>query len=159
MVITTKKGDEGKSYFSTPKAAHLGGQVCLDKDCALLETVGSIDELQAIFELIKVEKKLVNDLMEIMGTLVCDQKINLIEKVEFLEKEISKIEEKVPKVNRFLKFKTKKSLELNWARTVCRRVERRVMTLKKEQKIDKNVLVYFNRLSDYLFLSSIKTNK
>lgn len=150
MAITTKNGDEGKSHF-------LGRVV--DKDSPLLEAIGNIDELQAIFELIKVEKKLVNDLMEIMGVLVCNQEVNLIEKVEFLEKEIIKMEEKIPKVNNFLKFKDKKSLELNWARTVCRRVERKVVGLKKEQKIDKNILVYFNRLSDYLFLNSMKTNK
>ncbi len=150
MAITTKNGDEGKSHF-------LGRVV--DKDSPLLEAIGNIDELQAIFELIKVEKKLVNDLMEIMGVLVCNQEVNLIEKVEFLEKEIIKMEEKIPKVNNFLKFKDKKSLELNWARTVCRRVERRVVALKRQQKIDENILIYFNRLSDYLFLGAIKTNK
>lgn len=150
MVITTKKGDEGQSHF-------LGKVV--NKDSLLLESVGSIDELQAIFELIGVEEKLVNDLMEIMGVLTCGQKINLLEKVEFLEKEIAKKEKKMPKFNKFLKFKSRKSLELNWARTVCRRVERRIVSLKKEQEVDRSVLVYFNRLSDYLFLKSIEINK
>ena len=150
MAITTKKGDEGESHF-------LGKVV--DKDSLLLEAVGSIDELQAIFELIGVEEKLVNDLTEIMGLLVCGQDINVIEKVEFLEKEIGKEEKKMPKVTKFLKFKTKKAKELNWARTVCRRVERRVVSLKREQEIDKNILPYFNRLSDYLFLKSIEQIK
>ena len=47
---------------------------------------------------------------------------------------------------------------MNWARTVARRVERRVVGLSKKQKINEDILKYFNRLSDYLFVSALKNN-
>lgn len=146
-MITTKKGDEGKSHF-------LGKVV--DKDSPLLEAVGTIDELQAVLEIVEIDEKIINDLMEIMGFLVCNQKADFSKKVDFLEKEIKSAG---CNLTEFVKFKGKKSLELNWARTVCRRAERKIVTLNKEQKINKDILKYFNRLSDYLFIKSIEQIK
>ena len=40
------------------------------------------------------------------------------------------------------------------ARTVCRRAERRCVTLSKESYIDDNIVPYLNRLSDHLFVFS-----
>ena len=37
-------------------------------------------------------------------------------------------------------------------RTVCRRAERRVVTLAREVRIDETIQRYLNRLSDYLFV-------
>jgi cob(I)alamin adenosyltransferase len=122
----------------------------VDKDSPLLEAIGTIDELQALVEIIGDEEKIADDLMEIMGFLVCESKIDLNEKIEFLERETG------GDLNGFVKFKNKKALELNLARTVARRAERRLVTLNKEQKIDENILKYFNRLSDYFFKKAIK---
>jgi cob(I)alamin adenosyltransferase len=38
------------------------------------------------------------------------------------------------------------------ARTVCRRAERRVVTLARQARVDDVLLRYLNRLSDYLFV-------
>lgn len=144
-MITTKKGDKGQSHF-------LGRVV--DKDSPLLETMGSIDELQSILEMIGGEEMVVDDLFQLMGIIGCDTKIDVIKKVWYLEKRIEKLDKKLPKLEKFLRFKNKKALNFNWARTVCRRVERRVVSLNKFEKIDLEILKYFNRLSDYLFLRS-----
>jgi ATP:cob(I)alamin adenosyltransferase len=37
-------------------------------------------------------------------------------------------------------------------RTICRRAERSVVSLMKEEEINKNVLIYLNRLSDFFFV-------
>lgn len=44
--------------------------------------------------------------------------------------------------------------EIHLARTVCRRAERRVMALHQVEPVDPAILIYLNRLSDYLFVLS-----
>ena len=68
--------------------------------------------------------------------------------------EIYKKEKKMKLVNRFLKPGDDLDVWLNWARTVCRRAERRMVSLNKVEKNDKNILIFINRLSDYLFILS-----
>ena len=43
---------------------------------------------------------------------------------------------------------------LHHARAVCRRAERRVVTLARRSAVDPDVLRYLNRLSDYLFAAA-----
>ena len=43
---------------------------------------------------------------------------------------------------------------LHLARTVCRRVERRIIALLQEVAVEKEIIMYFNRLSDLLFTMS-----
>lgn len=149
-MIMTKMGDSGKSRF-------LGRVV--DKDSPLLEAVGAIDELQAILELIGADEEIVGDMSRIMGELSCDLRFKIYDlRIKKMEKEIEEMEKKISVSNKFLKFSNKKAMNFNWARTVCRRVERRVVTLGKVKKIDKNNLIYFNRLSDYLFLKAVELN-
>lgn len=148
MKITTKRGDNGET--------DCGGKR-VDKDNSLVETIGEIDELQAVLELIGGDKKIIKDLGMIMGELGgIDSRFKRLEsRIKQMEKEIKKSNSNLDK---FIIFKTKKAKELNWMRTVCRRVERRVVALSKTQKIDKNILRYFNRLSDYLFVLALKEN-
>jgi len=149
-MITTKKGDQGQSHFL--------GKV-IDKDSPLLEVIGSIDELQASLEFIEGEERIIGDLNQLMGVISCGSEVNVLEKVSFLEKEIEEVESGLGEMTKFLRFKGEKSLRLNLARTICRRVERRVVSLDKVEKLDREILQYFNRLSDYLFLRARQYNK
>lgn len=44
-------------------------------------------------------------------------------------------------------------------RTVCRRTERRILSLHAEEPVPPTVLQYINRLSDYLYVLSLRLNK
>ncbi|MDD4784887.1 MAG: ATP:cob(I)alamin adenosyltransferase [Candidatus Shapirobacteria bacterium] len=146
-MITTKNGDKGKTTCGNKKVS---------KDDLLVEVVGSIDELQAILEMVE-ENEVVDDLRNIMGELGGGIKF-LISDFQFSTNKMEEEIKKIPEVKSFLKFKSQRALKLNWARTVCRRVERRLVSLQKRDKIDQNILKYFNRLSDYLFVKAIKEN-
>lgn len=116
------------------------------KDGALLEALGTLDELQAVVE----DENIQIDLSNIMAAIALDKKaVNLDDKIIKLKKDFGK-------VNKFLIFKTEKARRLNWIRTVCRRAERRVVALDREKKIDENILIYLNRLSDFIYLLSLK---
>jgi cob(I)alamin adenosyltransferase len=45
------------------------------------------------------------------------------------------------------------------ARTVCRRAERDVVALDSEESVDPLILMYLNRLADWLFVASRFINK
>jgi len=144
-MITTKAGDKGQTTCGNKR---------ISKDSILVEVVGTIDELQSILELIGKEDLITTDLSQLMGKIACGIEVDVNSKVLYLEKEIDKLEKELPKLKQFLKFKNKKALNLNWARTVARRLERRIVAMDKQEKQDNKILEYFNRLSDYLFLKS-----
>lgn len=45
-----------------------------------------------------------------------------------------------------------------YARAICRRAEGAVVALSKEEKVKPEILVYMNRLSDYLFMKAREIN-
>ena len=76
------------------------------------------------------------------------------------KKDVSKIENFIDKMDSFLKplkyFILPGGCVWNSyaqiSRSVCRRAERRIISLSCEQKVDPIILVFINRLSDYLFV-------
>jgi cob(I)alamin adenosyltransferase len=145
-MITTKKGDSGKTICGKKKRW---------KDDLLVEVIGSIDELQAILILTADCQNIVDDLFAIMGELGAGVKFKEI------EKNILEMEKKIVKnsnIEGFVKFSKNKAATFNWARSVCRRVERKVVSLSKKESINNKIIIYFNRLSDYLFIKAIENN-
>ncbi len=106
--------------------------------------MGTLDELQAVLGLAKLEK-IQNEISQIMG------KNFKIERIKEIEKEIEKLNKKIKIGNKFVIFKKEKAIKLNWVRTIVRRAERRSVIFR-----DKNILIYLNRLSDYIFLLALK---
>ena len=71
----------------------------------------------------------------------------------FLEKTIDEMNEGLPELRSFvLPGGGWVSAFLHQARTVCRRAERLVTTLARQEAVGPHALVYLNRLSDLLFV-------
>jgi len=145
MSIVTKTGDKGTTVYFGKK---------IKKRDPILEGVGSLDELQAVLGLINHDlrinylEKVIEDLYLIMG------KKPISDRIKKLEEKIEELEKELEIGNKFLIFNKKRALNLNWMRTVVRRVERKCWILE-----DKEIGVYLNRLSDYIYLLAVKEER
>jgi len=82
------------------------------------------------------------------------------DKFNQLEKIMEKYEKEMKPINRFvIPGGSEQSALLHVARSVARRAERRLVTVKKERQINDNILIYINRLSDLLFVLARTMNK
>lgn len=162
MNIYTKKGDRGETFLSNQKK--------IAKSHPLINAIGSLDELQAFIGLVKTKtknnetKKLLlkieYDLYLIMGYL-SKADINLSsfkEKTLLFETIIKKKGQKISLKGFVLPGKNEISSWFHILRTITRRCERKVVSLIKKNKEDKNFLLitaYLNRLSDLFFVLSL----
>ncbi|MCX6726911.1 MAG: ATP:cob(I)alamin adenosyltransferase [Candidatus Shapirobacteria bacterium] len=145
MTITTKTGDGGVSFWKDKRVG---------KDNILIETIGTLDEVQAIIEMVGIDLEEVKvDLWGIMGEIAYEKKYEKLgERIGLMEHTIDKLDEELPKIDKFIIFKNEKAIKLNWLRTVVRRAERKIVELNKQQPVNPKLLAYINRLSDYLFM-------
>lgn len=161
MSITTKTGDKGTTSL-------FGGKR-VDKDDPQIQVIGAIDEATSFIgfasESIKdkqIKKILVNTQMSlyiIMGFLSGAKfdKRQILNQIKDIEKEISKRENNLPKLKRFvLPQGSEQSSRLHIARAIVRRAEREVVHFLKMNKAVTNesriILQFLNRLSDLLFI-------
>lgn len=80
--------------------------------------------------------------------------------VKRLEKEIDSWEKDLPKLKNFiLPGGSAKGSKLHLSRSVARRAEREINALSKSEEINRQVLIYINRLSDWLFVLARYVNK
>lgn len=161
MKIYTRTGDQGQTGV-------IGGRV--DKDDVRVEAYGTVDELNCFVgsavSLMEdsIYQDIRKDLFEIQQELFdCGSDLALLdqelrpykvkaEMVDQLETWIDKYDEETPDITRFiLPGGSQTSSVLHVCRTVCRRAERRIVTLAKEQEINEEVRRYVNRLSDLFF--------
>jgi cob(I)alamin adenosyltransferase len=76
-----------------------------------------------------------------------------------LEQEIDTIQQELPERQGFiLPGGTQAAAQAHVCRTVCRRAERRIVTLAETANVTPEVQQYINRLSDYLFILAKKLN-
>jgi len=161
MSIYTKFGDKGKTSL-------YGGKT-VSKASLRVNTYGTLDELNSFLGVVlsgksekKVEKELKiiqNDLFEIGASLASPATNKqavlgnyLKKRVTDFEKEIDSLTKKLPELENFiLPGGGKTGSNLHFARTLARRAERRVVELSEKEKINPQILIYLNRLSDLLF--------
>lgn len=76
-----------------------------------------------------------------------------------LEKDIDALEEGLPPLRNFiLPGGSQVAAALHVARCVCRRAERRLVSLARQEEVDPVLVRYLNRLSDLLFMAARATN-
>ena len=164
MKIYTKTGDKGQTSLVSGKR--------VDKFHLRIESYGTVDELnsyvgllrdQEVNEVRKDTLKEIQDRLFTIGSLLASEPDNQKKKVpdlldtdvEFLEKEIDKMDEVLLAMRFFILPGGHPSISFGHvARTVCRRSERLVLKLSQQEEIVAGELIarYLNRLSDYLFV-------
>ena len=159
MTIYTKTGDKG--------ATSLFDGVRVPKDDIRVESYGTIDELGTFLGLAKhnvVDKEmygLLQDIQNKLFTVATNLATEDPEKVKhhISEDDILELENIIDKYMGLLNNPTGfivpgssvKSAYLHVARTVCRRAERRIISLSKVATVDPLVVKFVNRLSDSLY--------
>ena len=164
MKIYTKTGDKGKTSL-------FGGKRVW-KDDLRIQSYGTVDELNSIIgvaiteiknkELKKYLSSIQHELFNLGSDLASPEyksnknlsipRINGIN-TKRLEALIDKVDNKLlPLKNFILPGGLKGAALLHHARTVCRRAEREVISLSKIEKVNTEIKIYLNRLSDLLFV-------
>lgn len=81
------------------------------------------------------------------------------EQVEALERDIDALDGHLPELRQFiLPGGSPAAAALQVARAVCRRAERRLVSLARQEPVEPVLIQYLNRLSDYLFVAARATN-
>lgn len=161
MKIYTKTGDKGKTslYDSTR----------VFKDSIRVESYGTVDELNSSLGLARnfIEDDNINelilkiqrDLFDVAGELATKDRDKFPEKID--DEHVSSLEkiidEYLSKMNKEQQFKfivpgsNKASAALHVSRTICRRAERRIITLSRDEEVSPTLMKYVNRLSDVIY--------
>jgi len=165
--IYTKTGDAGETG--------LFGGVRVAKDDPRVQAYGHVDELNATLgfaaalDPASFESEFLQgiqrDLFAIGSELATANAAKVraqlgAERVSAIEQVIDKHEATLmPLKNFILPGGTPKAAALHVARTTCRRAERAVVTLARDEQINPIIIHYLNRLSDLLFVLARAVNK
>jgi cob(I)alamin adenosyltransferase len=162
--IYTKTGDKGDTG--------LGDGSRVPKDHPRVAAYGSVDELNAVLGLlvshyphaaeIELIRSIQNDLFDVGADLCLPQSADekpgahlrvRAEQAGRLERTIDRLNANLNPLKSFiLPGGQSTGAWCHLARTVCRRAEREVVTLAREEAINPQVVIYLNRLSDLLFV-------
>lgn len=173
MKIYTKTGDLGKTS--------LFGGTRVKKSNIRIDAYGTVDELNSYMGLIRDqinEEGLVADIITIqsklftLGAMLATPsdkeklkngkdrlKIDKVEQEEisFLENKIDEMNESLAPMTHFILPGGHTSVSFcHISRCVCRRAERITVELADQERINPHILIYLNRLSDYLFVLARK---
>jgi cob(I)alamin adenosyltransferase len=166
MKIYTKTGDEGLTSL-------IGGTRVPKYDLRI-ESYGTVDELNSYIGMIRdhdidanhkdILKEIQDRLFTIGAALASDpekSKMKIpdlhLSDITFLENQIDEMNSVLPELKHFILPGGSPVVSFcHVSRCVCRRAERIIVHLKAESFVDEKVVVYLNRLSDYLFVLARK---
>ncbi|HXH12313.1 MAG TPA: cob(I)yrinic acid a,c-diamide adenosyltransferase [Alphaproteobacteria bacterium] len=170
MKIYTKTGDQGDTSLFA------GGRV--SKEAPRVEAYGTVDELNACLGMICAQlsdgevldclRRIQMELFDVgsdLATPTAATTRKLIPRIRAeqtlrLEQWIDRYEKELSPLTRFiLPSGSLAGATLHFARTVCRRAERRVVALSKVETINLELIRYLNRLSDLLFVLARLVNQ
>jgi cob(I)alamin adenosyltransferase len=169
MAIYTRAGDRGETRLA-------GGQP-VAKDAPRMEVLGTVDELSAAVGLVRAEP-LAEDVDRLLGQVQQDLQRILAElgtagtmaeraggvgpaEVRALEDAIDRYEQGLPRLTEFIvPGGIRSAAQMHFARTVCRRAERRLVTLLRGEgpEASTGLIAYLNRLGDLLFVLARTVN-
>ncbi len=164
MKIYTKTGDKGKTS--------LWGGKRVSKTDLRIEAYGTVDEVLSYIGLLASYRdtesinpfllRIMDRLFTLNASLAADPdneklkgKMPLIRiaDVESLEKAMDDMSTVLPEMRTFiLPGGSVEVAHAHIARTICRRAERMTIRLAEQESVDEIVIIYLNRLSDYLFV-------
>ncbi len=166
-LIYTGTGDKGMTSL-------VGGQRVSKAD-QRIESYGTVDELNSFIGLLitSIEDEadcnfllfVQHKLFTIGSYLATDQSKTELriesqvtpESIEKIEREIDRLDNELPRMKHFVLPGGCRSASLaHVCRTVCRRAERQIYRLAEKCPIEEPVLIFMNRLSDYLFVLARK---
>ena len=157
-IISTKTGDGGETS--------LKGGTRVDKDDIRIETNGQIDHLTALIGMVLAKwtgkenetallRDIQRELMTVMSHVATPddaenpRKLNVEELTRRMETEIEAAHVKPCFI---LPGKNELNAWIHLARSATRTAERRLWTLNRQHPVRPEILRFFNRLSDYLFI-------
>ena len=168
-LIYTRSGDKGKTS--------LVGGARVSKTHVRLEAYGTVDELNSQLGLLYTYLTEEEDLKLILwiqhklfsvGSYLATDQTNTTLRMESqiagadilrLEQAIDEIDSQLPPLKAFvIPGGSRGSAVCQICRTVCRRAERRILSMAEEYEVTGNVSAFVNRLSDYLFVLARKMN-
>ena len=160
MKIYTKKGDQGRTSII--------GETNLSKDDARIEAYGTIDELNSFIGLLRsfdptIFKKQKDELIVIQKALFCigaslaskdNNTVSITqEDITSLETFIDNMDANLPTLKSFiLPGGDVWTAYAQICRSICRRAERRIISMHEKANIDPYIIPFINRLSDYFFV-------
>lgn len=168
--IYTKVGDKGTTLLAS------GAKV--PKDSVRIESYGTVDELNAFLgqladtvraagdklaDLLPKLAQVQNEIFDLGGELATPMEVLNVERQQVvthatiarLESEIDHYNESLPPLENFvLPGGHPANSAAHVCRTVCRRAERQVVALAREEQVRDEARIYLNRLSDWLFVVS-----
>ena len=161
--IYTRTGDDGTTGLAD------GSRV--PKDSARIDAIGDIDEVNSALGLVLAEDlpealrgsllEVQHDLLDMGGELSIPGHTIIDEgHLARLERELDRMNATLPALKDFvLPGGSRAAAAAHLARTICRRAERRLVALARDEAIAPPLLQYLNRLSDLLFVAARALNR